>query len=125
MSSTQELTSRDIDLVVMLARGHTTDRIARQIRLSRHTVGERISNLLERFQCHNRTELVAYFYAHGLLEAGTWPPDSVVAGAVGTADPGTTPRARLCIAGTGRWCRISPGAGTSRSCTEGGESNVV
>jgi DNA-binding CsgD family transcriptional regulator len=89
VSSTQELTSRDIDLVVMLARGHTTDRIARQIRLSRHTVGERISNLLERFQCHNRTELVAYFYAHGLLEAGIWPPDSVVAGAVGTADPGT------------------------------------
>jgi DNA-binding CsgD family transcriptional regulator len=89
VSSRQELTSRDVDLIVMLARGHTTDRIARQIRLSRHTVGERISNLLERFQCQNRTELVAYFYAHGLLEAGTWPPDSVVAEAVGAADPGT------------------------------------
>lgn len=88
MSSTQELTSRDIDLVVMLARGHTTDRIARQISLSRHTVGERISVLLERFQCHNRTELVAYFYAHGVLEAGTWPPDSRVAGTVATTDAG-------------------------------------
>jgi DNA-binding CsgD family transcriptional regulator len=78
VSSARDLTSRDIDLVVMLARGHTTDRIAREMRLSRHTVGERISLLLERFGCRNRTELVAYFYAHGLLEAGTWPPSSVV-----------------------------------------------
>lgn len=72
-----ELTDRDIHLVVMLARGYTTDRIARATRLSRHTVAERISLLLERFKCRNRTELVAYCYVYGPLLPGIWPPDNV------------------------------------------------
>lgn len=69
------LTSRDLELVVLLARGHTTDRVAREFQLSRHTVGERISALLSRLNCKNRAELVAYCYAHGLLPTGVWPPD--------------------------------------------------
>lgn len=71
------LTDRDVRLVIMLARGHTTDRVARELRVSRHTVGERISVLLGRSGCRNRTELVAYCYAHGLLAPGIWPPDGV------------------------------------------------
>lgn len=127
MSSAPGLTNRDIALVVMLARGHTTDRVAREMRLSRHTVGERISTLLERFRCRNRTELVAYFYACGLLETGTWPPDSVVGGAVRAADPSATPPAcRLPVgAGAGRWCRIPAEVEAFRYGTEGGEANVV
>jgi DNA-binding NarL/FixJ family response regulator len=63
----EKSSSRDVRLVAMLARGHTTDRAARELRLSRHTVGGR-------FNCHNRAELVAYFYVHRLLPVGIWPP---------------------------------------------------
>ena len=65
---------RDLQLLAMLARGHTTDRAARELRLSRHTVGEEISVLLGRFRCRNRAELVAYCYVHRLLPVGIWPP---------------------------------------------------
>jgi DNA-binding CsgD family transcriptional regulator len=68
------VSARDQQLLAMLARGHTTDRAARELRLSRHTVGEEISALLGRFSCRNRAELVAYCYAHRLLPIGVWPP---------------------------------------------------
>jgi DNA-binding NarL/FixJ family response regulator len=77
MTAVQEaglISARDLRLVAMLARGHTTDRAARELRLSRHTVGEEISVLLERFHCRNRAELVAYCYVHRLLPIGIWPP---------------------------------------------------
>jgi DNA-binding NarL/FixJ family response regulator len=70
----EKVSARDTLLVAMLARGHTTDRAARELRLSRHTVGEEISALLERFNCRNRAELVAYWYVHRLLPIGIWPP---------------------------------------------------
>ncbi|GAA4067340.1 LuxR C-terminal-related transcriptional regulator [Nonomuraea sp. NPDC050663] len=69
-----ELNERDFLLIVMLARGYTTTRIARELHLSRYTVAERISKLLEQFACSNRSQLVAYFYAHRLLHVGIWPP---------------------------------------------------
>jgi DNA-binding CsgD family transcriptional regulator len=69
-----EISAREMRLVAMLARGHTTDRAARELRLSRHTVGEEISALLERFNCRNRAELVAYLYVHRFLPIGIWPP---------------------------------------------------
>lgn len=62
-----EISSRGLVLVALVARGHTTDRVARALRLSRHTVGEEISVLLDRFNCRNRAELVAYCYVHRLL----------------------------------------------------------
>jgi DNA-binding CsgD family transcriptional regulator len=68
------LSTREMRLLAMLARGHTTDRAARELGLSRHTVGEEISDLLGRFHCRNRAELVAYCYVHRLLPIGIWPP---------------------------------------------------
>jgi hypothetical protein len=65
----------DLMLVTMLARGYTTAVAAREMHLSPYTVGERISVLLERFNCKNRTELVAFCYVHELLSGGTWPPE--------------------------------------------------
>ncbi|MFC4533340.1 LuxR C-terminal-related transcriptional regulator [Sphaerisporangium dianthi] len=71
---------RDRLLIVMLASGYTTTRIAREMRLSRYTVAERISKLLERFSCSNRSQLVAYSYVHELLHVGIWPPCASDAG---------------------------------------------
>lgn len=70
----KSVSAREMQLLTMLARGHTTDRAARELRLSRHTVGEEISTLLDRFNCRNRAELVAYCYVHRLLPIGIWPP---------------------------------------------------
>lgn len=70
----QPLKERDFDLIVMLARGHSTALAAKQMQLSRYTVAERIAALLARFKCANRAELVAFCYAHGVLRAGVWPP---------------------------------------------------
>lgn len=69
-----QLSTRGLLLVALVARGHTTDRVARELGLSRHTVGEEISVLLDRFDCRNRAELVAYCYVHRLLPTGVWPP---------------------------------------------------
>jgi len=65
----------DLALVRMLARGYTTSQAAREMHLSPYTVAERIGALLERFDCKNRTELVAFCYVHGLLSTRAWPPD--------------------------------------------------
>lgn len=70
----EKVSAREMLLLAMLARGHTTDRAARELRLSRHTVGEEISALLGKFNCRNRAELVAYSYVQGLLPVGIWPP---------------------------------------------------
>ncbi len=68
------INDRDRWLIVMLARGYTTTRIAREMHLSRYTVAERISKLLDQFACSNRSQLVAYSYAHQFLNVGVWPP---------------------------------------------------
>jgi DNA-binding CsgD family transcriptional regulator len=70
----EEISPRNMLLLAMLARGHTTDRAARELRLSRYTVGEEISVLLKRFNCKNRAELVAFCYVYRLLPVGIWPP---------------------------------------------------
>ncbi|ASW53575.1 response regulator transcription factor [Plantactinospora sp. KBS50] len=69
-----DMSETDLSLIAMLARGYTTDSAARELHLSRHTVGERISLLLERTGCRNRAELVAYCYVHGFLSTRMWPP---------------------------------------------------
>ncbi|MFE2287130.1 aroma-sacti cluster domain-containing protein [Streptomyces sp. NPDC059443] len=69
-----KMSTRGLVLVAMVARGHTTDRVARALCLSRHTVGEEISVLLDRFNCKNRAELVAYCYVHRILPIDVWPP---------------------------------------------------
>ncbi|WP_049570359.1 LuxR C-terminal-related transcriptional regulator [Nonomuraea sp. SBT364] len=74
LASVDLLNDRDTGLIVMLAKGYTTARIAREMNLSRYTVAERIGKLLDRFACSNRSQLVAYSYAHRLLDVGIWPP---------------------------------------------------
>ena len=75
-SPAENISARDRRLVGLLARGHTTALAARELRLSRYTVGEEISVLLGRFGCRNRAELVAFAYVHHLLPVGIWPPPS-------------------------------------------------
>lgn len=81
------LSPRETRLVAMLASGYTTDRAARQLRLSRHTVGEEISVLLSRFDCRNRAALVAFCYVHRMLPVDVWPPPNAPLAVESAAKP--------------------------------------
>lgn len=64
MSETQrcisfgELTYRKLYIVDMLAEGHTTAEIARDMGLSQQTVANVITHTMRRLQLHDREELV-------------------------------------------------------------------
>ncbi|MGN9844159.1 response regulator transcription factor [Nonomuraea sp. H19] len=74
MASSISLSDRDLNLLTLLAAGFSTERIAQSLYVSKPTAAEHCGRLFARFGCKNRTELVAYAYAHGLLETGVWPP---------------------------------------------------
>ncbi|WP_433431132.1 response regulator transcription factor [Nonomuraea sp. CA-141351] len=74
MTSSISLSDRDLNILTLLATGFSTERIAQRLYVSKPTAAEHCCRLFARFGCKNRTELVAYAYAHGLLETGVWPP---------------------------------------------------
>lgn len=74
MATGNSLSERDLTILALLAAGTSTERIARRLHLSKPTTAEHCGKLFARFGCKNRTELVAFAYAHGLLATGVWPP---------------------------------------------------
>jgi DNA-binding CsgD family transcriptional regulator len=69
-----DLTTRELDIVVMLALGASTARIAGDLFISPHTVAAHLAHLLRKIRVANRTELVARLYVEGVLVQGEWPP---------------------------------------------------
>lgn len=64
----RELTDREMDVLMHLAKGKTNAEIGRLLNLSEKTVGNYVSNMLEKLQLGNRIELAAYAYEHHLFE---------------------------------------------------------
>lgn len=64
----RELTDREMDVLVHLAKGKTNADIGRLLNLSEKTVGNYVSNMLEKLHLGNRIELAAYAYEHHLFE---------------------------------------------------------
>lgn len=64
----RELTDREMDVLMHLAKGKTNAEIGRLLNLSEKTVGNYVSNMLEKLQLNNRIELAAYAYEHHLFE---------------------------------------------------------
>ncbi len=64
----RDLTDREMDVLVHLARGKTNAEIASLLHLSEKTVGNYVSNMFEKLQLNNRIELAAYAYEHHLFE---------------------------------------------------------
>jgi DNA-binding NarL/FixJ family response regulator len=64
----RDLTDREMDVLVHLAKGKTNAEIAALLNLSEKTAGNYVSNMLEKLHLNNRIELAAYAYEHHLFE---------------------------------------------------------
>lgn len=64
----RELSDREMDVLVHLAKGKTNAEIGALLNLSEKTVGNYVSNMFEKLQLNNRIELAAYAYEHHLFE---------------------------------------------------------
>jgi DNA-binding NarL/FixJ family response regulator len=64
----RDLSDREMDVLVHLARGRTNAEIGKLLNLSEKTVGNYIGNMFEKLGLKNRIELAAYAYEHHLFE---------------------------------------------------------
>lgn len=64
----RNLSDREMDVLVPLARGRTNAEIGTLLNLSEKTVGNYVSNMFEKLSLKNRIELAAYAYEHHLFE---------------------------------------------------------
>lgn len=64
----RDLSDREMDVLIHLARGKTNAEIGALLHLSEKTVGNYVSNMFEKLNLNNRIELAAYAYEHHLFE---------------------------------------------------------
>lgn len=62
------LTPREREILILVAEGHTNAEIARQLYISEKTVQTHRSNILDKLNIHDRTELVRYAIRQGLIQ---------------------------------------------------------
>jgi two-component system, NarL family, response regulator LiaR len=63
-----ELTPRELEVLQLLAQGHTNIAIAEQLVLSEKTVRGYISNILSKLQMEDRTQAAVFAWQQGLME---------------------------------------------------------
>ncbi|HWI62594.1 MAG TPA: response regulator transcription factor [Symbiobacteriaceae bacterium] len=63
------LTPREKEILILVAEGFTNAEIAKKLYISEKTVQTHRSNILDKLNIHDRTELVRYAIRHGLVEA--------------------------------------------------------
>jgi DNA-binding NarL/FixJ family response regulator len=66
--SSEELTPRQRQVLLMIADGMTSQRIADELGLSVRTVDRHVENMMNRLGIHSRIELVKYAIREGLIE---------------------------------------------------------
>jgi two-component system, NarL family, response regulator DevR len=64
----RDLTDREMDVLIHLAKGKTNSEIGGLLNLSEKTVGNYVGNMFEKLHLNNRIELAAYAYEHHLFE---------------------------------------------------------
>jgi DNA-binding CsgD family transcriptional regulator len=63
----RKLTSREVEVIGMLAAGHTTPEIASRLHISTLTARNHIQNMLEKLEVHSKAEAVAFAFQKRLL----------------------------------------------------------
>jgi DNA-binding NarL/FixJ family response regulator len=66
------LTSRESDVLPLMAAGNTNKQIAAVLHISARTVDQHVANMMHRAGACSRSELTALCYATGVLDG--WPP---------------------------------------------------
>ncbi len=66
-----ELSQRELEVLGLLAMGHTNPEIAERLFLSVRTVETHRSRIRQKLDCPTRAELVAYAFEHGVGSAGS------------------------------------------------------
>ena len=64
----RDITDREMDVLLHLAKGKTNAEIGNLLNLSEKTVGNYIGTMFEKLHLNNRIELAAYAYEHHLFE---------------------------------------------------------
>jgi two-component system invasion response regulator UvrY len=68
-SPLERLSEREFEVFVRLARGHTVQRIAEDLKLSASTIGTHLYNIKQKLGVVNQSELTLIAIRHGLIEA--------------------------------------------------------
>jgi DNA-binding NarL/FixJ family response regulator len=69
-AATDELTDRERDILLLVARGLSNDEIAGRLVISPHTAKTHVRNILRKLDCRDRAGLVALAYESGLIAPG-------------------------------------------------------
>jgi|SRR5215472_2400391 len=68
------LTAREIDILCLLAAGHTSKRAAVALQMSRRTVDAHVTAMLRKAMASSRAELLALAAGHGMIDMTASPP---------------------------------------------------
>jgi len=60
------LTEREVEVLKLVAQGHTNQEIAERLTISQRTVGSHVSNILDKLHLANRTQAALYALREGL-----------------------------------------------------------
>ncbi|HHP7230816.1 MAG TPA: LuxR C-terminal-related transcriptional regulator, partial [Xenococcaceae cyanobacterium] len=63
-----ELTPREQEVLILLAKGHSNIDIGNQLHLSHRTIEKHVSRLLRKTDTNNRAELISFSWEHHLVE---------------------------------------------------------
>jgi DNA-binding NarL/FixJ family response regulator len=63
------LSSREVEILALVARGLSNREIGTALFISEHTAANHIRSILRKTGCANRTEAASYAHRHGLVEA--------------------------------------------------------
>lgn len=61
------LSPREVQILVLVAQGHTNRRIGSELSISQHTAANHVRSILRKTGCANRTEAATYAHRHGLM----------------------------------------------------------
>ncbi len=67
----EQLTSREVEVLQLLAEGATSNGMAEQLRVSPNTVRTHVQGILSKLQVHSRLEAAAFAVRHGLVSPRT------------------------------------------------------
>lgn len=70
----EELTDREHDVLVLMARGRTNAEIADQLYISAATVKTHVGNVFAKLGARDRAAAIVFAYDHGVVEAGPAAP---------------------------------------------------